>query len=34
MSLVMVDIIMQYWDWTGDDAFFQRRADMTLSPDT
>ncbi len=22
MSLVMVDIIMQYWDWTGDDAFF------------
>ena len=22
MSLVMVDIIMQYWDWTGDNAFF------------
>ena len=22
MSLVMVDILMQYWDWTGDKAFF------------
>ncbi|MBQ2664449.1 MAG: DUF4450 domain-containing protein [Clostridia bacterium] len=22
MSLVMVDILMQYWDWTGDKSFF------------